>query len=794
MLKNYFKIAWRNLFKNRASSFINIGGLAVGIAVSMIIGIWIADELSFNKYHQHYDRIAQVMQNQNFSGDVHTDKAIAIPLATELRTKYGRDFKNVVLSSWTNSHLLSFNGNNFLKTGNFMEPEAPSMLTLHMIKGSINGLEDPSSILISESLSKSFFGNGEPISKTITVDNKLNAKVAGVYEDLPYNSSFRDVLFIAPWDMYVASDEEIKNARTDWGQNGYQLFVEIADNQDMLKISKEIKNAKLDNLNKEEANTLKPEIFLQPMSRWYLHSDFTNGVNTGGRIQYIWMFAIIAFFVLLLACVNFMNLSTARYERRAKEVGILKALGSLRGQLIYKFFCESLLVALFAFILALFLLQLILPFFNQIADKKMTIMWGNPAFWIIGAGFSIVTGLMAGSYPAVFLSSFQPVKVLKGTFKVGRFATIPRKVLVVLQFTVSVILIVGTVIVFRQIQYTKNRPVGYDRDRLVLLRIHTGDLYSHFDAVRDDLLKSGLIKEVSASLNPITSLGRQTSGFTWTGKTPEMNDMFAVVGVTPEFGKTVDWQIIQGRDFSRNRLTDSSGLILNEAAAKYMGLKNPIGEIVNWDKKYTVVGVVKNIIVGSPYEPVKQAIYYIDPQLGGTINIKVNPTAGFRNALNTIAAVCKKYAPSAPFDYKIADEEYAKKFSEQERVGNLASAFAILAIFISCLGIFGLASFVAEQRTKEIGLRKVLGASVFNLWYLISREFVLLVAISLLIATPVSFYFMHNWLQNYTYRSDISWWIFAAVGIGAIAITLLTVSYQAIRAAIANPVTSLRSE
>ena len=791
MLKNYFKIAWRNLFKNKASSFINIGGLAVGIAVSMLIGIWIADELSFNKYHQNYDRIAQVMQNQNFSGDVHTEKAIAIPLATELRTKYGKDFKHIVLSSWTNSHLISFNGNNFLKSGNFMEPDAPSMLTLNLIKGSIDGLKDPSSILISESLSESLFGNEEPVGKIITVDNKQSAKVTGVYEDLPYNTSFRDVLFIAPWDMYVSSDEDIKNARTDWGQNGYQLFVEIADNQDKLKISKEIKNAKHGNISREEANTLIPEIFLQPMSRWYLHSDFTNGVNSGGRIQYVWMFAIIAFFVLLLACVNFMNLSTARYERRAKEVGILKALGSLRGQLIYKFFCESLLVAVFSFMLALFLIQLTLPFFNQVADKKMKILWGNPFFWLSGVGFSILTGLIAGSYPAIFLSSFQPVKVLKGTFKTGRFSTIPRKVLVVLQFTVSVILIVGTIVVFSQIQYTKNRPIGYDRDRLVLMRIHTGDLYSHFDVVRHDLLQSGLITEVSASLNPITSLGRQVSGFTWNGKTPEMNDMFAVVGVTPEFGKTVNWQIIQGRDFSRNRLTDSSGLILNEAAVKYMGLKNTIGEIVNWNKKYTVVGIVKNIIVGSPYEPVKQAIYYIDPELGGTINIKVNRTADFRDALNTIAAVCKKYAPSSPFDYKIADEEYAKKFNEQERVGNLASAFGILAVFISCLGIFGLASFVAEQRTKEIGLRKVLGASVFNLWYLLSAEFVLLVGISLLIATPVSFYFMYNWLQNYSYRTNISWWIFAVVGMGAMAITLLTVSYQAIKAAVANPVNSL---
>ncbi len=794
MFKSYLKIAWRNLLKNKASSFINIGGLAVGITVSLLIVIWVADELAFNKYHQQYDRIAQVMQNQRFSGDVHTDKAIAIPLATELRAKYGKDFKNIVLSSWTNAHLISFNGNNFLKSGSFMEPAAPSMLSLQMIKGSVSGLQDPSSILISASLSKSLFGNDEPIDKLIAIDNKLKAKVAGVYKDLPYNTSFRDLFFIAPWEMYVSSDDEIKNARTDWGSNGYQLFVEIADNQDMLKVSKEIKNVKLGKISEEEFNTLKPEIFLQPMNRWYLHSDFINGVNTGGRIQYVWMFSIIGFFVLLLACINFMNLSTARFERRAKEVGILKSLGSLRGQLIYKFFCESLLVAMFAFLMALFFMQLSLPFFNQIADKKMNIPWKNPFFWLFGIGFSIITGLIAGSYPAVFLSSFQPVKVLKGTFKAGRFAAMPRKVLVVFQFAVSVILIISTIVVFRQIQHTKNRPVGYDRDRLVLLRIHTEDLYNHFDAVRNDLLRSGLIKEVSASLNPITSLGRQVSGFNWSGKAPGMNDMFAVVGVTPEFGKTINWQITEGRDFSRNRLADSSGLILNEAAVKYMGLKNPVGVYVDWGKKYTVVGVIKNIIVGSPYEPVKQAMYYIDPQLGGTINIRINPAAPIREALNSISVICKKYAPSAPFDYKIADEEYAKKFNEQERIGNLATAFGILAIFISSLGIFGLASFVAEQRTKEIGLRKVLGASVINLWYLLSREFIMLVSISLLIATPVSFYFMHNWLQNYAYRTEISWWIFAVVGMAAIAITLLTVSYQAIKAAIANPVKSLRSE
>jgi len=794
MLTIYIKRAWRNIIKNKVSSFVNIGSLALGIAVSMVIGLWIWDELSFNKYHQYYDRIAQVMQRQTFSGEIHTDKAIAIPLGAELRNGFAKDFKYVVLSSWTNSHLLSFKDKNLLRPGNFMEPDAPRMLTLKMIKGTSAGLQDPSSIFISESVSISLFGNIDPMGKVLGIDNKFSAKVTGVYEDLPNNSSFHDVSFIAPWNMYLFGDEDTKNASLNWGDNGYQLFAQIADHADMAKVSEKIKHVKLNKISQEEARTLLPEVFLQPISRWYLYSDFVNGVNVGGRMQYVWMFGIIGGFVLLLACINFMNLSTARSERRAKEVGILKAIGSLRGQLVRQFFSESFLVAIFSFVLALVLVQLILPFFNQVADKKIQILWGNPIFWLMGIGFILLTGFIAGSYPAIYLSSFEPIKVLKGTFKAGRFAAIPRKILVVVQFTVSVILIIGTIIVFRQIQFAKNRPIGYNRDRLVLMRIYTMDLYNHFDAVRNDLLKSGLVKEMSASLNSITNLGRQSSGFDWKGKTPERSDMFAVVGVTPEFGKTVDWQILAGRDFLRQLSTDSAGLILNEAAVKYMGLKNPIGETVTWGKKYTILGVVKDIIVGSPYEPVKQAIYYIDPEGGGVINIKIDPSVNFRKALDKIEAVCKIYAPSSPFDYKIVGDEYTKKFSEAERVGRLATAFALLAIFISCLGVFGLATFIAEQRTKEIGLRKVLGATVFSIWRLLCKDFVVLVLISLLIATPLAYYFMDRWLQNYPYRAEISWWIFASTGMTVMLITLLTVSYQSIQAALMNPVKSLRSE
>ena len=790
MLKNYLKIAWRNLIKNKVSSFINIGGLAVGMAVALLIGLWINDELGFNKYHKNYDRIAQVMQHQTMNGEINTLKPMPIPAAVELRQAYGNDLKYVVLSSWTNPRILSFKDKNLSVKGNFMEPEAPEMLTLIMIKGTRGSLKDQSSILLSESVSKAIFGNDNPLDKVIELDS-VTLKVSGIYEDLPYNTTFKNISFIAPWDVY-ANTEEVKESRDNWNHNSFQLFVQVADNRDIADVSAKLKNAKL-NKGSEGETREKREFFLQPMRLWHLYSEFKNGVNVGGGIQYVWLFGIIGAFVLLLACINFMNLSTARSEKRAKEVGIRKAIGSLKSQLIGQFFSESLLVALFAFILSLLFVQLTLPFFNEVADKKIYISWNNPLLWLSGVGFSFITGLIAGSYPAFYLSALKPVKVLKGTFRAGRSASIPRQVLVVVQFTVSIIFIIGTMIVFRQVQFAKSRPVGYTRDGLLFIRPYSEDFHRHFAAMRNDLLQTGVITEMAESGSQIMQSGRTSGGFDWKGKDPNMADEFATFAVSPEFGKTVGWQIIDGRDFSRTSVTDSAGLILNEAAVKYMGLKNPVGQIVTWDKKYTILGVTKDIIVGSPYDPVKQTVFHINTE-PGFLNIRLNPVVSPHEALIKIATVCKKYDPAAPFDYKFVDEEYAVKFASEERTGKLTSLFASLAIFISCLGLFGLASFVAEQRLKEIGIRKLLGASVFNLWRLLSKDFVVLVIISFLIAAPAAYYFLYNWLQNYQYRTEISWWIFAVAGVGALLITLLTVSFQAIKAAIANPVKGLRTE
>jgi putative ABC transport system permease protein len=796
MFKNYFKIALRNLSGNKFLSAVNIGGLAVGIAVAMLIGLWIWDELSYDKHNANYGKIAEVIRQTTTNGEVDNGYPSPIPLANELRSVYGSEFKHIVLSWWNREHILSFENNRFTRIGKFMEPEAPVLLSLKMLRGSRDGLKDPSSILIAASVAKTIFGNADPMNKVMRIDNKMNVKVTGVYDDIPDNSRFRNVTFIAPWELFVLSDDLIKEVKTNWGYDAAEIFVQLADNADLDIVSAKIKNIELEKVKNNKAFAVyKPLVLLQPMSRWHLYAEWKNGVNTGGSIQFVWLFGIIGLFVLLLACINFMNLTTARSEKRAKEVGIRKAIGSLKKQLIAQFFSESFFVVALAFVLSLLLLWLILPFFNEVADKKISILWANPLFWVTGVGFILFTGLIAGSYPAFYLSSFQPVKVLKGTFKAGRFAALPRKILVVLQFTVSVVLIIGTIIVFQQIQFAKNRPVGYTRDGLIQLQMNTPEFYGHRQALRNDLLKTGTVIEMAEASSPPTAIWSGRSGFDWKGKDPNLQAEFGSVAITQEYGKTIGWQFKEGRGFSAEFPTDSSSLIINEAAVKFTGLKKPVGETIKWDgENYKVIGVVKDMIMESPYEPVGQTVYSLKKEKLNFIIIKINPSVSVSEALGKIQAVFQRYIPSSPFDYKFVDENFDKKFAAEERIGKLASFFAILAIFISCLGLFGMASFMAEQRTKEIGVRKVLGASVFNLWKLLSKNFVMLVFISFFIAIPVSWYLMHNWLQNYEYRTSISLWVFIITGVIALSITLATVSYQAIKAAVTNPVKSLRTE
>lgn len=802
MISNYFKIARRNLARNKAYSAINIGGLAAGMAVAMLIGLWIYDELSFNKYHKNYREIAQVMQQQTLDGKVNTGSNVPAPLVKELQTSFGTDFERVVIASWLQRHVLAYGETSFTKPGNFMSVGAAELLSLKIKSGSASGLKDPATILLSESVAKAFFKNADPVDKMMKINNDLDVKVVGVYEDIPYNSEFHQLGFIAPFDLFASSTPWVKDAveNNEWESSSFQILVQLSKNSDVKAVSSKIRDIKLRKAGESELK-FKPQILLHPMSRWHLYSEWSNGLNVAGRIQFVWLFGVIGVFVLLLACINFMNLSTARSEKRAREVGIRKAIGSVRSQLAGQFFTESFLVVSFAFFLSLLLAWLILPFFNEIADKQMRIPVNEPGFLLSGIVFTLLTGLVAGSYPALYLSSFQPIQALKGKWAPpGLRATLPRKILVVVQFTVSVTLIIGTVVVYKQILHAKNRPIGYDRRGLVTMLVNTQDIHKHFDAAMDDLLKAGSVTSMAESAGPPTEVFSANVGFNWKGKDPGLHSEFATIGVSHDFGRTVGWEFIAGRDFSRTFSSDSAGFVINEAAAKFMGIGNrdlndAIGETVTWDGRvFKVIGVIKDMIMESPYDPVRKSIFFIHHRGGRFITARLNPTAGPSAALKNIEAVFKKYSPGSPFNFQFVDEEYALKFAAEERISKLAAVFAGLAIFISCLGLFGMASFIAEQRTKEIGIRKVLGASVANLWQLLSGDFLMLVVVSCFLATIIAGVSMESWLEKYTYHTQISWWIFAAASLGTLAITLLTVSYQAIHAAMLDPVKSLRSE
>ncbi|MEO7802021.1 MAG: FtsX-like permease family protein, partial [Ginsengibacter sp.] len=668
------------------------------------------------------------------------------------------------------------------------------MLSLKMLKGTRRGLDDPYSIMLSASAAEAIFGKDDPINKAIKLDRTLDVKVTGVYEDLPDNTTFRDVKIIMPWSLWLIQNPWAKEMKEPWGSNFSQTFVQTADNTDMQKVSAKIKNVKLDNVGPDEKR-YKWKVFLQPMSNWNLYNEFKDGVNTGGNIRYVWLFSIIGIFVLILACINFMNLSTARSEKRAREVGIRKAIGSARWQIIRQFFAESYVVVIISFVLALIVVALLLPMFNEVAGKKIQMPWGNIIFWLISLTFMFITGLLAGSYPALYLSSFQPLKVLKGTFKVGKGAAIPRRILVVMQFTVSVMLIIGTIIVYQQIQYAKDRPIGYTRNGLINLNLEK-EVKEHYEAVRRELKDAGAIEEMAASNSPLTGVWNTNGGFNWEGKDPSLAIDFPNNNVSYDFGKTVNWNIKEGRDFSREFATDSVAFIINESAAKFLGFKDPVGKILIWeDQPFTIIAVVKDIMQESPFYPVRPTLYHtgnVDNM--GNVIMRLNTHQSVAASLKTIQRVLRTYTPEVPFDYKFVNEDFGSKFNTEERIGKLSSYFAILAVFISCLGLFGMASFVAEQRKKEIGIRKVLGASVANLWKLLSTEFVLLVLLSCIIAAPIAYYYLGNWLSNYDYKIDISWLVFVMASGLAVFITIITVSFQAIKAAIANPVKSLRTE
>ncbi|WP_299113146.1 ABC transporter permease [uncultured Winogradskyella sp.] len=801
MLKNYFKIAFRNLLKNKVYSFINISGLAIGMAATILIGLWIFDELNYDSSFKEKATIAQVFQHESANDNIGTGPAIPRPLEFAMREEFGDNFKHLLMSSWNFTRYISYGDKNINVSGYYIQDGAVEMLELNVIKGDKESLKQSNSLMLSEETAKALFGSEDPLGKLVKINNANPAKVTAIYKDLAENNSFNGAKYLMPWKFYVATEEWVRNAENSWGNNSFQMFAQINDNTTMEVVSAKIRDIKIRN-SPEEAE-FNPEIFLFPMKDWYLRGDWENGVQSGGRIENVWLFGIIGIFILLLACINFINLSTARSEKRATEVGIRKSIGSQRGQLIFQFLTESFLIVFFAFIVALGIVLISLNGFNNLASKEILFPWTNGLFWLMGLLFVVVTAILSGSYPALYLSSFNPVAVLKGTFKAGRYSSLPRKVLVVAQFTISVALIIGTLVVMNQIQFSKDRPTGYDKNGLVQIPVMSSEFVGKQDIMRQQFITSGGATHMTAMSSPTTQIWSNRSGYTWDGKPQGFQEDLAYTSVHYDFVETLGLKLIEGRGFSREFATDSNAVILNKTAVKYMGLQDPIGKYIrdsdvddtNPEPPMKIIGVIDDMIVQSPYTPVKQAMYEFEKY--GNIsyyNLRLNPQNSISKNLELIENTFKANFPNVPFDYQFVDEEYGKKFRSEERVASLARVFTGLAIFISCLGLFGLASFVAEQRTKEIGVRKVLGASISQLWILLSKDFITLVTIALVIASPLAYYVMSGWLQKFPYRTSLGWDVFMIACIGALIITLITVSFQAIKAATSNPVKSLRTE
>jgi len=787
MFKNYLKIAIRNLWKSKVFSFINIAGLAVGMASAVLIFLWIANEVSYDKFHEKKERIYQAWNRATFSGKLQcwgtTPKILVKGIMNDIP-----EVEEAARVNRPNNYLFSIGEKRLTLQGNIVDSNFLKIFSFPLLKGNpATVLNNMHSIVITETLSKKLFGSEDAMGKIIKIDNQDNFTVTGILKDLPNNTRFQ-FEYLLPWSYlrYKGGDDAV------WGNNSTATYVLLKPNTSFASANEKIRKIKT---RYDKTEDPKWEMFFYPIARWRLYSSFTNGVEDGGRITFVKIFGLVAIFILLIACINFMNLSTARSEKRAKEVGIRKVVGAQKKFLVIQFIGESVLLSFFAAILALAIVYLSLSGFNRLTDKELFIPIGNVNFWFAALGFILLTGFIAGSYPAFFLSSFQPVRVLKGTFKAANALITPRKILVVLQFIFAAVLIICTIIVKQQIDHTKDREIGYNRNNLIY-HFLTGDLEKNYSLVKNELLAQNIATSVSKTSAPLTQGWSDTWGLEWEGKDPNDKTDFDMFSVDEDLGKTAGLQFIAGRDINLKQFpTDSTAMVLNESAAKAMNFKSPIGKTVKFDDiNWHVVGVIKDFILQSPYYPTKPMVIQGAKGWFNVMHIKLNENENTSSLLNKAERVFKKHNPEYPFEYRFIDEEYAKKFDDEKRTGTLAALFAGLTIFISCLGLFGLATYMAENRIKEIGVRKVLGASVSNIATLMSKDFLKLVLIAFVIAMPLAWWAMYKWLQDYPYRVEIKWWVFVVTALLSVVIAICSVAYQAIKAALANPVKNLRTE
>jgi putative ABC transport system permease protein len=786
MIKNFLKIALRNLWRSKGFSAINIIGLSIGMASAILILLVIQNEMSYDLFHKNKDALYEVYDREIFDADLNSWNTTPKILGPSLKQE-NPEIENTTRVNWGNSFLFTIGEKRLTADGTAVDPAFLTMFSFPLVKGNVNtALSDIYSITLTESFAKRLFGKEEPMGKTIKLDNQDMFTVKGVMKDLPINTRFK-FDYLVPWNYMV------KRGWSDssWDNNSTQTFVQLRSTASLAAVNEKIKNTIIRHLDGKE----KIEIFLHPARMWHLYTDFKKGKVVGGEIETVRMFSIIAAFILLIACINFMNLSTARSEKRAKEVGIRKVVGAYKKSLIGQFISESILLAFIAGIIALGAVQLALPSFNTLIDKQLYVGYNNIYFWLAAISFVLLTGVLAGSYPAFYLSSFQPVKVLKGTFKAAQAAINPRKILVVLQFTFAIILIICTIIVERQINYAQQRQAGYAKDNLIYHFI-TGDIDKNYRLIRQELLSNGTAVSVTKTSAPLTEGWSNTWGMEWPGKDANDKTLFNRFCADEAIAKTAGFKIIEGRDLDLAQYpSDSLACLLNESAVKHMKLKNPVGTLVKDDGlTWHVIGVINDFILQSPYSKLDPMMIEGSKGWFNVIHIKLSQDRTMQQNLQAAEKIFKKYNPEYPFEYKFIDKEYALKFADTQRTATLIGLFAALTILISCLGLFGLATYMAENRIKEIGVRKVLGASVFNITRLLSGEFLILVLIAIVIASPVAGIAMDKWLQGYEYRISIEPWMFIAAGLLAIVISLLTVSYQAIRAAVANPVNSLRTE
>ena len=781
MFKNYLKIAIRNLWRNKGFSIINISGLAIGMAAAILISLWVQNELSYDQFHKK--TLYKVFNRTTGPGEIGAWDITAAPLGKTLQNDFP-EIKNSSRIYWSIERLFNYGDKSIKAKGNDVDKPFLSMFNLPLLKGNAQHVFDNvNSIVLTESFAKRIFGDNDPMNKIIKVDNKESYKVTGVLKDLPSNTQF-DFSYLVP-----LPEKEIYT-NNSWDNNSYYTYVELQPDASIENVNKKIKIVP-----EKYAPGIGTELFLYPVSKMHLYSHFENGKPAGGRIEIVRLLVIIASLILLIACINFMNLSTAQSQKRAKEVGVRKVIGAGKRSLVSQFLIESILIALISGIFAVAIVEIALPAFNQLVSKSLTLHFESPWLWISLIAFILFTGLLAGSYPAFFLSKFKPVKVLKGFNQSVKNPFSARKILVVVQFSVAIILVVSTLVVYRQIRYVQSRDTGYNLTNLVEVPIE-GDIMKNYELIKTELLNKGIVKAICKNSLGVTVDGSSVSGYSSEGANKEQENInFSRVGAYGDFIKTLDLTLLDGRDIDiTNYPADSASVLLNETAVRKMGLKNPVGKYIQrGQEKRMIVGVFKDFIIGSPYENVNPMIVIGTKYWTYNLVMRFNSN-NFSKNLSAAEQVFKKYNPAYPFTYHFVDKEYEQKFSDQKQTGTLAALFAGLTILISCLGLFGLAAYMAENRTKEIGIRKVLGASVAGIAGMISKEFIVLVIISIVIATPISWFVMNKWLQDYTYRIKLGFDIFLLAGVLAILIALITVSFQAIKAAIANPVRSLRSE